>query len=96
MSRLRREVLRASVEGLETFEDKKYRGWIHPYVLHDVLNDASFNGLTDIIARGEKKDKAFVSITLAGVEFISTTDVRVSTFIFGKNSDPLDLKLIYI
>ena len=33
------------------FEDNTYAGVINPLVVHDLYNDASFNGLTDIMKR---------------------------------------------
>lgn len=57
-----------------------YGGIIHPFVVHDVLNDTSNNGLTDILKRNESTvDKLLQPldnqeiIEFAGVRFKQTT-----------------------
>ena len=53
---------------------------IHPYVVHDVFNDTSYNGLTDILKRDSgSHDKLFgpisneEAVVFAGVRFKQTT-----------------------
>jgi hypothetical protein len=61
-------------------KDGYWGGIIHPTVVHDVLNDTSFNGLTDIIKRNSSMaDKLFAPlanedvIEFAGARFKQTT-----------------------
>lgn len=66
--------------------DGYYGGIIHPFVVRDVLNDTSFNGLTDILKRsadGQEKLLAPVpnedTITFGGVKFKQTTTTPTTT-----------------
>lgn len=61
-------------------KDGYYGGIIHPNVVRDVFNDTSFNGLTDILKRGDEGVKMLTAplanedvITFAGVRFKQTT-----------------------
>lgn len=61
--------------------DGYYGGIIHPTVVHDLLNDTSFNGLTDILKRGSDADRSKLMaplsndevVTFAGCRFKQTT-----------------------
>lgn len=61
-------------------------GIIHPYVVHDVLNDTSNNGLTDLLKRNESTVDRLLNplsnedvITFAGVKFKQTTTAPTAT-----------------
>ncbi len=61
-------------------------GIIHPFVVHDVLNDTSNNGLTDILKRNESTvDKLFApvsneeTIVFGGARFKQTTTTPTVT-----------------
>jgi hypothetical protein len=62
-----------------------FGGIIHPNVVRDILNDTSFNGLTDIIKRGDKADMLFTLpknddvIEFAGIKFKQTTTAPTVT-----------------
>lgn len=68
----------AGVNARPLSKDGYYGGVIHPFVVHDVLNDTSFNGLSDILKRNDynkllgpiSNDEA---IEFAGVRFKQTT-----------------------
>lgn len=68
----------AGVNARPLSKDGYWGGIIHPYVVHDVFNDTSFNGLTDILKRGSS-EKLFAPISneeaveFAGVRFKQTT-----------------------
>ena len=59
----------------------EFGGIIHPFVVKDVLNDTSFNGLTDILKRGGDADRAKLfgvpsneeAISFSGAKFKQTT-----------------------
>lgn len=61
--------------------DGMFGGIMHPNVVKDVLNDTSFNGLTDILKRGGDADRAMLMATpgneevikFAGAKFKQTT-----------------------
>ena len=67
--------------------DGQWGGIIHPAVVKDVLNDTSFNGLTDILKRGSEADRAKLfsapanddAIEFAGCKFKQTTTAPSST-----------------
>lgn len=66
--------------------DGEYGGVIHPYVVKDVLNDTSNNGLTDILKRNESTvGKLFETpnntevIRFAGAKFKQTTTAPTTT-----------------
>lgn len=67
-------------------KDGRWGGIIHPFVAHDVYNDTSNNGLTDILKRNESTvDKLIAPTSLddtveyAGVRFKETTTAPSST-----------------
>lgn len=66
-------------------KDGYFGGIIHPTVVHDVLNDTSFNGLTDILKRGSDVNKLMAPlpnedvIEFAGIKFKQTTTAPTST-----------------
>ena len=82
--------------------DNKFGGIIHPSAVRDILNDTSFNGLTDIIKRDEGMRSMLFElpknedvISFAGVTFKQTTTaptVTISgntfynTYIFGEDA----------
>ena len=82
--------------------DNKFGGIIHPNVVRDVLNDTSFNGLTDIIKRdGDMRKMLFDlpanedTISFAGVTFKQTStaptvsisgNTYYNTYIFGDDA----------
>lgn len=74
----------AGVNARPLTKDGYYGGIIHPYVVHDVYNDTSFNGLTDIIKRGEQQ-KLFAPLAnedvveFAGIKFKQTTTAPSTT-----------------
>lgn len=55
-------------------KDGYYGGVIHPSVVHDVYNDASFNGLTDIIKRGSDAHKLLAP--LANEDVVEFAGIR--------------------
>lgn len=67
-------------------KDGYFGGVIHPYVVHDVLNDSSANGLTDILKRNESTVSKLMAplsnedvIEFAGVRFKQTTTAPTTT-----------------
>lgn len=82
--------------------DNQYGGIIHPNVVRDVLNDTSFNGLTDILKRSDSMRNMLFElpknddvITFAGVTFKQTTtaptvtisgNTYYNTYIFGDDA----------
>ncbi|MCU1301718.1 MAG: hypothetical protein JWQ87_2002 [Candidatus Sulfotelmatobacter sp.] len=67
-------------------KDGYWGGIIHPYVVHDVLNDTSNNGLTDILKRNDSMVSKLIQpltndevIEFAGVRFKQTTTAPTST-----------------
>lgn len=75
----------AGVNARPLTRDGYWGGVIHPFVVHDVLNDTSPNGLTDILKRGDKVDKLFQPlaneevIEFAGCKFKQTTTAPTAT-----------------
>lgn len=76
----------AGVNARPLTKDGYWGGIIHPFVVHDVLNDTSANGLTDILKRNESTvDKLMAPlaneevIQFAGVRFKQTTTAPSST-----------------
>jgi N4-gp56 family major capsid protein len=75
----------AGVNARPLTTDGYYGGIIHPFVVHDLLNDTSFNGLTDIIKRGSDAQKLFAPlqneqvIEFAGIKFKQTTTAPTTT-----------------
>jgi len=75
----------AGVNARPLTRDGYWGGVIHPFVVHDVLNDVSPNGLTDILKRGSQADKLFQPlaneevIEFAGCKFKQTTTAPTAT-----------------
>jgi hypothetical protein len=76
----------AGVNARPLTRDGYYGGVIHPFVVRDVLNDTSANGLTDILKRNESTvDKLFAPLSneeviqFAGVRFKQTTTAPSGT-----------------
>jgi len=76
----------AGVNARPLTKDGYWGGIIHPFVVHDVLNDTSANGLTDILKRNESTvDKLMAPlaneevIQFAGTRFKQTTTAPSST-----------------
>jgi hypothetical protein len=70
----------AGVNARPLTKDGYWGGIIHPFVVHDVLNDTSINGLTDILKRNDSSvQKLFAPlaneevIEFAGCRFKQTT-----------------------
>jgi hypothetical protein len=68
------------------FEANTYAGIINPLVVHDLYNDASVNGLTDIMKRHESMaNKLFAAVDrdapleFAGIKFKETTTASPTT-----------------
>lgn len=67
-------------------KDGNYGGVIHPYVVHDLFNDTSFNGITDILKRGEEGRAKLMAplandevIAFAGAKFKQSTTAPTAT-----------------
>lgn len=85
--------IRSAVQSLLTANvrpltpDGSFGGIMHPNVVKDVLNDTSFNGLTDILKRGGEADRAMLmktpgnedTIVFAGAKFKQTTTAPTVT-----------------
>jgi N4-gp56 family major capsid protein len=84
--------IRSSVQSLAASNvrplvDEMFGGLMHPFVVKDVLNDTSYNGLTDILKRGDSSDRAKLFeipkndevIEFAGARFKQTTTVPTVT-----------------
>jgi N4-gp56 family major capsid protein len=56
-STVRAAVASLAGRAIKRFEDGFYHGLIHPFCLGDILNDATVNGLTDIVKRSESGQK---------------------------------------
>jgi N4-gp56 family major capsid protein len=75
----------AGVNARPLTTDGYYGGIVHPFVVHDLLNDNSFNGLTDIVKRGADAQKLFAPlqneqvIEFAGIKFKQTTTAPTTT-----------------
>jgi hypothetical protein len=76
----------AGVNARPLTKDGYWGGIIHPFVVHDVLNDTSVNGLTDILKRNASTvDKLLApvanedTIEFAGVRFKQTTTAPSAT-----------------
>ena len=93
MSNLRYLTQYAQTIGMSTYyDDDLYRGYINPLAAGDVLSDATFDGLIDVVYL----DKAPSSnMRLAGIRFIQTSTVN-AVYLFGRNSDPFDVQTLYL
>lgn len=74
----------AGVNARPLTKDGYFGGIIHPFVVHDVLNDTSFNGLTDILKRNNYEKLLGPvpnedTIEFAGARFKQTTTAPSST-----------------
>lgn len=76
----------AGVNARPLTKDGYWGGIIHPYVVHDVLNDTSFNGLTDILKRNQEGTQKLLAplaneevIEFAGCKFKQTTTAPSTT-----------------
>ena len=77
----------AGVNARPLNSDGMWGGIIHPSVVKDVLNDTSFNGLTDILKRGSEADRAKLftapsndeAIEFAGCVFKQSTTCPTTT-----------------
>ena len=76
----------AGVNARPLTKDGAWGGIIHPTVVHDVLNDTSFNGLSDILKRGDDGRQKLLAplanddvIEFAGVKFKQTTTAPTAT-----------------
>lgn len=70
----------AGVNARPLTKDGYWGGIIHPFVVHDVFNDTSFNGLTDILKRSEESGRKLFAplaneevLEFAGCRFKQTT-----------------------
>ena len=101
-SNLRTIAQQLSSVNVRYFEGDSWAGIINPLVTHDVYNDASFNGLTDIMKRSpETAKKLFGAVDrdapfeFAGIKFKETTtatpttiggNLYYPTYIFGDDA----------
>lgn len=76
----------AGVNARPLTRDGYYGGIIHPFVVHDVLNDTSFNGLSDILKRNDEGARKLMAplsnedvIEFAGCRFKQTTTAPTAT-----------------
>lgn len=76
----------AGINARPLMKDGRYGGVIHPFVVHDVYNDTSNNGLTDILKRNESTvDKLLAplanedTVEFAGVKFKQSTTAPSTT-----------------
>ena len=101
-------VVRAAIQSLKGVnarpltKDGYWGGIIHPFVVEDVLNDTSANGLTDILKRNESTVKKLIEpltdeevIEFAGCRFKQTTTTptatvdsvtKYNTYIYGEDA----------
>lgn len=70
----------AGVNARPLYKDGYFGGVIHPYVVHDVFNDTSNNGITDILKRNESTVNKLMAplsneevLEFAGARFKQTT-----------------------
>jgi len=91
-----------SVNARPLYTDGFFGGVIHPNVVKDVLNDTSWNGLTDILKRGDNGREMLLApvsnedaITFAGVKFKQTStaptvtiggNTYYNTYIYGDDA----------
>lgn len=83
---LRTVAQQLSAVNVRFFDNDGFTGLIHPLVTHDLYNDASFNGYTDIAKRQADTQKQLFSavdrdapIKFAGISFKETTTVQTTT-----------------
>lgn len=75
-----------SVNARPLYPNGQYGGIIHPNVVRDVLNDQSWNGLTDILKRGDDTREKLLAplsnddvITFGGATFKQTSTAPTVT-----------------
>lgn len=88
-STVRAAVASLAGRNIKRFEDGFYHGLIHPFVLGDILNDATWNGLTDILKRSESGQKLLMEgmgqgderpvVDAFGVRFVQSTNVPLTS-----------------
>jgi N4-gp56 family major capsid protein len=88
LSTIRAAVASLAGRSIRRFEDGMYHGLVHPFVLGDILNDASYNGFTDIAKRSESGQKLLQEgvgqgddrpvVDMAGVRFIQSPNVPLT------------------
>lgn len=78
----------AKTLGIEPFQDGRYKVWIHPAAVYDLISDVSSVGTIDLIKT--EADRVF----MANSEFIQTTTLRAA-YLFGSNSDLSQFKYFY-
>lgn len=92
----------AGVNARPLFPNGLFGGIMHPYVAHDVYNDSSFGGLTDILKRGDDGRSKLLGplgnedvVEFAGGKFKQTTtapsvtiggNVYYNTYLFGDDA----------
>ena len=76
----------AGVNARPLYKDGYFGGVIHPYVVHDVFNDTSNNGITDILKRNESTVNKLMAplsneevLEFAGARFKQTTTAPSTT-----------------
>jgi N4-gp56 family major capsid protein len=89
VSTIRAAVASMAGRSIRRFEDGFYHGLIHPFVLGDILNDASLNSLTDIVKRHESGQKLLQEgfgmgddrpvVEFAGVRWVQSPNVPLTT-----------------
>jgi hypothetical protein len=80
----------AKTLGIEPFSNGRYKVWIHPCGLSDILNDTALNEILDVTRQAD--DHVCVRIGLT--DFIQTTTVRAA-YLFGANSNLSDFKYFF-
>lgn len=85
-SNLRTIAQQLSAVNVRFFDADGFVGLIHPLVTHDLYNDASFNGLTDVMKRIPDTQKQLFAavdrdnpLMFAGIKFKETTTVSPTT-----------------
>lgn len=84
---IRSAVQSLAAANVRPWKDNRFGGLMHPYIVKDVLNDTSTNGLTDILKRGNESDRSKLMtvptndevIEFAGATFKQTTTVNTPT-----------------
>lgn len=88
-STIRAAVASLSGRSIKRFEDGFYHGLIHPFVLGDILNDTTINGLTDILKHTESGQKLLNEgmgqgderpvVDIAGVRWVQSPNVPLTS-----------------
>ncbi len=84
-STIRAAVASLAGRSIRRFADGFYHGLVHPFVLGDILNDANYNGLSDILKRTESGTKLLMEgmgqgderpvVDAFGVRFVQSPNV---------------------